>query len=112
MLNPSINPISLSLIVVDPTIKSPDKVALLTAKLPVVVKLLSSKDISPEDEETTAPLTVPVRESVPISAEPDVNLPVTVVAPAASVPVVDKFSSTKPISFNLFHHHYYNFSWI
>ena len=95
LLNPSINPNSLSLIVVDPTIKSPDKVALLIAKLPVVVKLLSSKDISPEDEETTAPLTVPVRESVPISAEPDVNLPVTVVSPAASVPVVNKFSSTK-----------------
>ena len=62
--------------------RSPDNVALLIAKLPVVVKLLSSKDNSPEEEEITAPLTVPVKPSVPTSAELAVNFPVTVVAPA------------------------------
>ena len=77
--------------VVVPTIRSPDNVADLTDKLPVVVILLSPNDISPDDVEITAPLTVPVRESVPTSAEPDVNFPVTVVSPTDKVPVVDKF---------------------
>ena len=97
VVNPSIKPNSLSLMVVVPTIRSPDNVADLTDKLPVVVILLSPNDISPDDVEITAPLTVPVRESVPTSAESDVNFPVTVVSPTDKVPVVDKFWAENPI---------------
>ena len=95
LLIPSTNANSLSFIVVEPIIRSPDNVAVLASKLPVVLRLLSPKDIPPDVLETTAPLTPPLRERVSIFTESAAKLPVIVVAPAANVPVVEIFSSEK-----------------